>query len=401
MNKISEASKQIEGQIIEWRRELHRIPEVSHDLPKTADYIFRELQSLGVESIIKNVGILRNGAKSCGIIADITGTSNGKTLAIRADMDALPIREEVLSPFASVNGNMHACGHDAHMAMLLGVVKLIAERRSELKGKVRFIFQPAEETINGAVPMLLDGALYGVDAIIGLHTGTLWNEGKPGAIGFRTGALMASTDRFIAQFKGKGGHGAMPHLTVDPVLMACQSVCQLQSIISREVSPLSPAVITVGMINGGAAFNIIPDIVRIEGTLRTLDPELRKRLLLRITETIEGVARSMRGSAEVTVIPGCGVVQNDDEVVLKMVNIAKQALGDDMAHVISEPTMGGEDFSAFLDKVEGAYFFHNATFGDGRDMPHHNPKFQLNELTLWSGTAAMTAFALYWQEDIW
>ena len=397
MRDIAEAAKKIEGKVIEWRRELHKIPELSHDLPKTVEFIVRQLESIGVDSIARDVGILGKGVKSCGIVAEIIGERAGKTLAIRADMDALPVKEEVDLPFASRNGNMHACGHDAHVAMLLGVAELLADRRKELSGKVRFIFQPAEETMNGASSMVLDGAMDGVETIIGIHTGTLWNQGKLGALGFRTGGLMASSDKFSANFKGKGGHGAIPHLAVDPVLMACQAVCQLQSLVSREVSPVSPAVVTVSMINGGSAFNIIPDTVSINGTLRTLDPDLRKFLQTRITETIEGVARNMRGEAEVNIFPGCEAVINDKEVVNKMVSIAKNVLGDDMVQEISEPTMGGEDFSVFLEKAKGAFFFHNGSFGDERDMPHHNPKFQLNESSLWSGVAAMTAFALSWQ----
>lgn len=398
MRNIAEAAGKIAEKVIEWRRELHMIPELSHELPNTADYIVRKLESIGVDSIIRDVGILGNGVKSSGVIAEVRGELAGKTLAIRADMDALPVNEEVDLPFASKNGNMHACGHDAHAAMLLGVAELLAERRKELAGKVRFIFQPAEETMNGANCMILDGALDGVDEIIGIHTGTVFKEGKPGSIGFRTGGLMASTDKFIVLFKGKGGHGAMPNLSIDPVLMACQAVCQLQSLISREISPLSPAVITVGMINGGSAFNIIPDTVRIEGTLRTLSPELRKYLIDRITATMDSVAHSMRGQMEIKIIPGCEVVYNNGEVVERMVRIAKGMLGEDMVCEISEPTMGGEDFSAFLEKVKGAFFFHNGSFGDERDIPHHNPKFQLNESALWSGVAVMTAYALTWQQ---
>ena len=397
MNDIAEAAKKIEGKVIEWRRELHQIPELSHDLPKTTEFIVRKLESFGVDSIIRDVGILDKGIKSCGIVAELVGASEGKTLAIRADMDALPIKEGIELPFASKNGNMHACGHDAHVAMLLGVAGLLAERRKELAGKVRFIFQPAEETMNGSASMILDGAMDGVDAIIGIHTGKLFSPAKPGALGYRAGGLMASSDEFIAVFKGKGGHGAMPHLTIDPVLMACQAVCQLQSLVSREVSPISPAVITVGVINGGSAFNIIPDDVSIKGTLRTLNPDLRKYLQVRITDTIKGVAHNMRGEAEVGIFPGCEAVINDKEVVEKMVSIAKSVLGDDMVQEIQEPTMGGEDFSFFLEKAKGAFFFHNGSFGDERDMPHHNPKFQLNESSLWSGVASMTAFALSWQ----
>ena len=397
MKDILEAAKKIERKVIEWRRELHKIPELSHDLLKTTDYIVRQLEAIGVDSIKRNVGILGSG-KSCGIVAEVNGESAGKTLALRADMDGLPIREETELPFASENDNMHACGHDSHAAMLLGTAELIAERRKELTGKVRFIFQPAEETLNGASSQVLDGVMDGVDTIIGIHSGTLFNAGKPGTIGFRTGGLMASTDKFSAIFKGKGGHGAMPHLAIDTVLMACQAVCQLQSLVSREISPLSPAVITVGMINGGSAFNIIPDTVSIEGTLRALDPELRKYLRARITATIEDVARSMRGQAEVTMVQGCGAVINNAEVVEKMVSIARGVIGDDMVREIPEPTMGGEDFSEFLKKAKGAFFFHNGSFGDERDIPHHNPKFQMNESTFWSGVAVMAAFALNWQK---
>lgn len=399
MKDLALASKKIEPQVAAWRRELHQIPELSHDLPKTVAFVIRELEKLNVDIIRSGVGILPDGTKSCGIVAEIKGKKPGKTLAIRADMDALPVKEELDLPFASKNGYMHACGHDAHTAMLLGVVKLISERRGSLAGTVRFIFQPAEETINGATAMVKDGAMSGVDAVIGVHTGsTLWmDKNEPGMLGIRVGGLMASTDKFIAKFNGVGGHGAMPDTAIDPVVMSCHAVCQLQTLISREISPLAPAVITIGMINGGTAFNIIPRECHLEGTLRTVSPEVRKFLSERIISTIKEVAHSMRGSAEVEIIPGCDAVVNNKELVEKMAKIAKETIGENLVKEIVLPTMGGEDFSAFMAEAPGAFFFHCGEFGDERDMPHHNSKFQLNEDTFWSAVASVTAFAMEWQ----
>jgi amidohydrolase len=319
-------------------------------------------------------------------------------------MDALPIEEETGLSFASSNGNMHACGHDAHMAMLLGTAKLLAGAREELVGAVRFIFQPAEETVDGAVSMIASGALENpkVDEIVGLHTGSIWDGLKPGQIGWRAGPMMASTSLIDIALEGRGGHGAMPHLTVDPIVMAAEVIAQLQTLVSREISPFEPAVVTIGQIAGGSAHNVIAGSCKLLGTLRAFDPRTDAFLKERVRATAEGVAASMRGRAAVTFSSDLAAVINDKACSIRMRNIVAETLGEEWVQEIERPSSGAEDFSFYLAKVPGAFFYHCSTFGPGRedrDYPHHNAKFDVNESALWTGVAAMTAYALRWQSQ--
>jgi len=388
------AAKEILPEIVAWRRELHALAEVSQQLPQTAVYLARALEGIGVDSLRTGVGVLPDGSPALGIVAEIYGEKPGAVLALRTDMDALPVLEETGLPFASRNGASHACGHDANMAMMLGAVKLLAARRSYLAGTVRFIFQPAAESLDGARALLRSSVLEDVDCIVGVHTGSLVENAKPASIACRTGAMMAASDFFTATFHGVGGHGATPHRTVDSVLMVSAAVCQLQTIVSREVNPTDAAVVTVGMIQGGTAPNIIPTSCRVWGTIRSLDADVRAFLRKRVTEVCQGVAHTMRGTAEVSIAAGCPPLLNDAGVVEKMRGVVQAVLGRELLVEMSKPLMGSEDFAEYLTVTRGAYFFHDSTFGDERDYPHHHPKFQVNEDTLWSGTAALVAFAL-------
>ena len=256
--------------IIKVYRELHQVPEIGFDLPKSAAIITRELDAIGVPYTTE-IG------KSC-IIATLNEGVGSKTIAIRADYDALPIQEETGLSFASAEeGKMHACGHDAHTAMLLGAAKLLSQHRAELKGAVKLIFQPAEEIGAGAAAMIRGGALEAprVDAIAGLHTGNFWTGASAGEIGYSRGALMASADLFTLSIEGTGGHGAQPDRAVDPIAVACQIYTALQTIVSREVPPAQAAVITIGSIQAGSAANIIPPSCTMQGTVRALSPETR------------------------------------------------------------------------------------------------------------------------------
>ncbi|MDR2180557.1 MAG: amidohydrolase [Synergistaceae bacterium] len=402
MESIGAKAKALNETIVELRRELHAHPELGHDLPFTESVIVRELTKLGLDEIKSGQG------QGHGVFATLKGKKPGKVLALRADMDALPIQEETGLPFASTNGNMHACGHDAHVAILLGTAKLLADAREELAGTVRFIFQPSEETVNGALSMIESGALENpqVDAIIGLHTGNIWDGLEPGQIGWRVGPMMASTSTFSIVFEGKGGHGATPHLTVDPIVIAAETIVQLQTLVSREINPFEPAVVTIGKILGGSAFNIIAGKCEVHGTIRTFAPEIDGFLKKRIRETAEGVAASMRGRAAVAFTVNLAAVINDKTCALKMRDIVASSLGEEWVREIPLPSSGAEDFSFYLAKVPGAFFYHCSTFhcsgssseGAVCNYPHHNSKFDVNESVLWTGSGAMAAYALRWQD---
>ena len=385
-------ASELNGYAVGLRRELHAHPELEHELPFTEGVIVRELEKLNLDGLRPGMG------RGHGVCADLVGTRPGKVLALRADMDALPVREETGLPYASANGCMHACGHDAHVAMLLTAARLLAESRSGLAGTVRFLFQPAEETVEGAPSMIESGALDGVDAIVGLHTGSIWEGLEPGQIGWRVGPMMASTTTIRVELQGRGGHGATPHLTVDPIVMAAEVVSQLQTLVSRELSPFEPAVVTFGKISGGRAHNVIADTCELFGTMRCFNTEIDAFLKERITATVEGVAASMRGRGTVTFSGYLPPVVNDEAITLRMRDILRTTLGEGSEHEVARPSSGAEDFAEYLRKVPGAFFYHCSTFGDERDHPHHNSRFDVNESVLWTGAAAMAAFALLWQD---
>ena len=391
---IKERAMALNQDIVEWRRYIHQNPETGFETTVTEEFLVNRLQGMGIKEI-------RKGIAGHGLIAVIRGGLPGKVLGIRADIDALDITEETGLPFASTNGKMHACGHDAHAAMLLGAAKILMENREDLCGTVKLIFQPFEEGGKGALAMIEEGVLEGpsLDGIIGLHTGNLWKGLKAGQVGYRFGALMAGADWFEITFHGKGGHGATPHLTVDPIAMACQAVSAIQTIVSRESSPLDSAVVTVAQISGGNAKNIIAPSCTISGTLRFLDPQTRKMLQERLREISENVARAMRGRAEVEFTYGPPPVINDRQMTEKLRRSATALLGEQAVAEVAEPTMGGEDMAFFMEKVPGTFFFHPSSFDDGTDHPHHHPRFDVNEKVLWIGSAVMAKFALTWQEE--
>ncbi|HQO83708.1 MAG TPA: M20 family metallopeptidase [Synergistales bacterium] len=392
MADIKERARALNGEIVEWRRHIHKNPETGFETPMTEAFIVERLREMGIEEI-------RTGVGKHGVTALIKGERPGRVLGMRADIDALPVKEETGLSFASVNGRMHACGHDAHVAILLGTAKMLAENRKDLPGSVKLIFQPSEENSEGAPAMIKDGVLENppMDAIIGLHTGNLWEGPSTGMVGYRYGVLMAATDWFTVTFEGKGGHGATPHLTVDPVAMACQAYLAIQTIVSRETSPLNSAVITVGSINGGSAPNVIGPRCTISGTIRSLDAGTRAMLSERLKTVCEGIAQSMRGRAEVQLITGAPPLINDREITDKLREAAVSIVGEEAVTEIAEPTMGGEDMAFFMERVPGCFFFLPSTPGEGEIFPHHHPKFDLDESVLWIGSAVMAHFAMTWQ----
>lgn len=394
MERVKKESKGLQKQLVAWRRHLHQYPESGLETPKTSAYVAEELRKMDLD--------VKTEVGGHGVIALLRGDQPGKTLAIRADIDGLNVKEETGLPFASkIPGKMHACGHDSHMAMALGAACLLAKRRDRIRGNVKFIFQPGEEGPGGAEPMIRDGALRSprVDAIIGLHGGKIWAPGEPGDVCVCThGAMMACLDRIDVTIKGKGGHGAMPHDTVDAISIAAHAISTLQTIISREINPLAPAVITIGKIAGGSAYNVIAGEVTLEGTVRALKPEVRELLAKRIGEILKGVASSMRGECECTYHFGYPPLYNDPQFTQLFAKIAAKIVGARHVHEIEEPTMGGEDMAYFLNETPGTFFsLPSCNAKKGQTFPHHHSKFDIDEDVLWLGTALFVATAIGWQ----
>jgi amidohydrolase len=365
------------------RRELHAAPELAFKEIETAAYLIERLDALSVDR-------LQTGVAGTGIVADIKGARPGRAVMVRADMDGLPITEAGELPFRSTRrGVMHACGHDVHMAIALEVARALADNRDQLAGMVRFVFQPAEEIAGGAKPMIEAGVLDGIDRVIGLH---VWAGLPTGQVSVRSGAMMASADGFTLTVRGKGGHGAMPDLTVDAVVIAAQIVTALQTLVSRETSPRAPVVITLGSIHGGTAFNIIAGEVVIQGTLRTFDGVLRQRLLQRMEVLAGGIATAMRGSCEFRLESAAPPVVNNDAVADMVTEAARQVLGTD-AVVPFEPLMVGEDVAYFLDARPGCFFLLGGAPETGAVL-HHTAEFRVDERCLLIGYRVMSATVL-------
>jgi amidohydrolase len=365
------------------RRELHATPEVSFKETETADYIQERLDALSVDR-------LEAGVAGTGIVADVKGERPGLAVLVRADMDGLPITEAGDLLFrSSRRGVMHACGHDVHMAIGLEVARVLTENRYRLPGMVRFAFQPAEECAGGAKPMIDAGVLEGIDRVIGLH---VWSELPVGQISVRPGAVMASADMFTLTIHGKGGHGAQPHQTIDAVVIAAQVVSALQTLVSRETAPSSPIVITLGSVHGGTAANIVAGEVIIQGTLRTLDRELRTHMLQRIAELAAGIAEAMRGRCEFRHDSAAPPVINDPRIAAVVAEAARRVVGADGV-VAFEPLMVGEDFAYFLEARPGCFFLLGGA-AEGPRVGHHTAEFRIDERCLPIGYQVMTAAVL-------
>jgi len=395
--QAKEQSIEIQEKLVEWRRYLHKIPETGVDTPETEAYICSQLDEMGIQ--------YRKGVGEHGIVALIEGKKKGNVFGIRADIDGLPIKEETGLPFASTNGNMHACGHDAHAAMGLGTALILSQNADELEGTVKIIFQPGEEGCKegpgGAKRMIDDDALEDpkVDAIVGLHTGCIWDEGTiPGELAVRYGSAMACMDRFEIVIKGKGSHGAYPHGSIDPISIGSRIVTELQTIVSREITPLEPGVVTIGEFHAGTAFNIIPGECRLMGTVRALNQKNREFIARRIEEIASRVARSMRGSIEFKYgWEGPPPLVNNDEMTASIESVAIGVLGKDKVKQIQKPSMGGEDFAFFLEQVPGTFvFLPGCNSEKGQVYPHHNSKFDIDEDVLWIGPAVFSAMAVEW-----
>jgi len=369
--------KALSDKIISTRRDIHQHPELAFNEHRTAKLVAERLKSLGIDVQI--------GIGKTGVVGTLKGKSSGKTIALRADMDALPMQETSDLSYKSQNdGVMHACGHDGHTAMLLGAAEALSQKKNKLKGTVKFIFQPAEEGQGGARYMIEDGALNGVDEVYGIH---LWNYQEYGTVGVKSGPILAAADLFEITVHGKGGHGAAPQGTKDAVVIASHLVQTLQTIVSRNTNPIESTVVTIGQINGGYNFNIIADTVTMKGTARAYSEENRQLIKTRMAEIIKGTEQIFGCKIDFDYEDGYPPTVNHPIESEKLLNAARNIVGDGAGDPYL--SMGGEDFSYFLQKVPGCFFFVGSAPKDREPLsvPHHCSHFDFDERALLVGSS--------------
>lgn len=370
MNDVKDLCEKYLQHMINLRETIHMYPEDGFKEFKTSEIIIEELEKLGIK-------VQKNVAKT-GVVGLIEGKYPGKTVLLRADMDALKIQEQTDVEYKSkIDGMMHACGHDGHVAGLLGAAMIINELKDNLHGNVKLLFQPAEERDGGALPMIEEGVLQNpkVDAAFGAH---LWGYLKEGEVHLKEGAMMAAPDIFNIKVIGKGGHGAVPQESIDPIVITCQIVNALQTIVSRRINPLDPVVVTCGKIQGGESFNVIPNEVEVEGTIRTFNEETRNLVPRIIEDLVKGITTSQGATYEFKYEPHYPALLNDKD----MTNFAKKSLekvvGKENVFDLKEPNMGGEDFAYFAQKVPSAFMFVGIADNENEPVIHHNPYFKWN-----------------------
>tara|TARA_Y100001970_G_scaffold122679_1_gene152065 strand:- start:975 stop:2141 length:1167 start_codon:yes stop_codon:yes gene_type:complete len=374
----------IKKTIIEIRRDFHKHPELSFQEKRTSKIVAKKLKSYGLK-VIRNVG-------KTGVIGILKGTKPGKTIAMRADMDALPIQETSDVPYKSINdGVMHACGHDAHTAMLLGAAEVLSKKNQQINGEIHFIFQPAEEGYGGAKFMIEDGAIDNVDEIYGMH---VWNYQKSGTIGVQSGPVMAAADMFTIEIQGIGGHGAAPQGTVDCVVVGAHIIQTLQTIISRNTNPLENTVITVGQINGGYNFNIIADKVILKGTTRAYTEKNRNMIKKRMKEIILGTEKMFGAKINLKYKDGYPPVINNFKATEKIKKISKNIVGNNV--IKPYLSMGGEDFSYFTNKIPGCFFFLGTAPKEKplMSVPQHCSHFDIDENAMLIGSSIFVDLGL-------
>ncbi|KKB06706.1 amidohydrolase [Devosia geojensis] len=365
LNRIAD----FQAEIVGWRQDFHAHPELLFDVKRTAGRVEELLKQFGCDEVVAGIG-------RTGVVAVINGRTEGagRTIGLRADMDALPITERTAKPYASTTpGKMHACGHDGHTAMLLGAAKYLAETRN-FSGKAVLIFQPAEDGGGGGREMVKDGLLerFGIEEVYGMHN----MPGIPlGHFAIREGGIMAATDQFVIDIEGRGGHAARPHATVDPVIVASQLVTAMQTIVSRNIDPLRPAVLSVTVIEAGEAFNVIPRTARLKGTMRTLDRETREFLPEKLRQFVPDFAASFGATARFNYMPGYPVTVNTAEETRFAAAVAADIVGTDRIDDAVDASMGGEDFSYMLEKRPGAYIF----LGNGDSSELHTDTYDFND----------------------
>nr|WP_285876976.1 M20 family metallopeptidase [Fictibacillus phosphorivorans] len=382
-------AESIKHRIIEYRRHLHQFPELSFNEFQTADFVADILEE-------NNIEVLRNVAET-GVVGLIKGDTPGRTIALRADMDALPIQEQTNLKFSSKNpGVMHACGHDFHTSILLGAAILLNQHRHLINGTIKLIFQPGEEKLTGAKKMIEKGVLTNpdVDAIVALHC---WPDLPAGKIGIRKGPITAAAVFIEITIHGKAGHAAHPHKCVDPIVIAGQVVSTLQTVISREVAPTDPAVLTIGKINGGTAPNVIPSSVQLSGMIRTVSPDLQKRMPDIINRVVTKTAESMNGEAEVSYTMATPPLISDDSMVELIDRVVTETLGEDSLVYLENPSLGSEDFSFYAEQVPGVLFrlgTHNESEASKLSLHHAGVLFEEDALT--TGVSVMCEAAVHY-----
>ena len=385
--EILEIAKNIQERLVEIRRDIHAHPELGLQETRTGALVAEILKSLDIE--------VQTGVGETGVVGLLKGKMPGKTILLRADMDCLAMTELNDLPYKSQNeGLMHACGHDSHTTWLLGTAMILSQLRDHIKGAVKFVFQPAEEGQGGAERMIKDGVMENpkVDFALGAH---VWPSVESGKIGLKRGSMMAAPDMFDIKIYGKGGHGAEPHNCIDPIAIGCQVYMSLQTIVSRKVNPIEPVVLTVSMFNAGTAHNIIPNHVDMVGTVRSLTPEMRKFVPETMEKLIKGIVESNGGTYEFNYKPYYPPVINGDLGIDLVFEAGKAILGEENIDMLDNPTMGGEDFSYFLEKVPGAFFVVGTNNeAKGINVALHNPRFNIDEDILSKASAVMAESAL-------
>ncbi len=383
---LSEA-RSVADDAVQLRRRIHRHPEIGLTLPRTQAAVLEALDGLGLET--------RTGQRTTSIVARLAGGKPGPTLLLRGDMDALPLREATGLPFASeVDGAMHACGHDAHVAMLVGAARVLARRRAELAGSVLFMFQPGEEGYPGARVMLDEGLLDGSAAPTGAFALHVTHREAAGVITTRPGPMLASGDTIQITVRGKGGHASAPHDCLDPIPIACEIVQAFQTLVTRRVNVFDPAVITIGKIEAGTTRNVIPETAHLLGTVRTLSEVTRERVLEGVRRVADGIASAHGAEAAVELIRGYPVTSNDAGFAAFVLDTAREILGPERVTPMRHPVMGSEDFSYVLQRVPGAMANLGTRPDAGDVFPNHSNRMLVNETALASGIAVHVAVAL-------
>lgn len=386
--RIKDLAQQFAPRLIEIRRHIHAHPELSGQEYQTAAYVAGVLSSCGI--------IVQEGIGKTGVIGELVGGTDDRLVALRTDMDALPINEISNLEFASRKmGIMHACGHDIHTTVGLGTAMVLSSLGEQLPGNVRFLFQPAEEIAQGANWMVQDGVMNDVSAIFGVH---VFPTIPGGSIGIRYGALTAAADDLEIFITGESGHGARPHEAIDAIWIAAQAITTLQQAISRTQNPLRPIVLTIGQISGGRAPNVIADRVRLAGTVRSLHPETHANLPKWIENIVTGVCQTYNAKCEVNYRRGVPSVQNDLALTQLLEGAAQEAWGNERVQILLEPSMGAEDFSMYLQHAPGTMFRLGVGFKDKPNYPLHHPQFDVDETAIVTGVVTL-AYAIYryWQ----